>query len=688
MSRLLLVILFLLPFTTNSAQIGYSSPVISVEAEHAEEISGWRMVGGLSGKALQDESEKGMGWLLYNLEFPQAGNYYVHLLCLAPGKNTSMNDCYVFLGDQQLNAIGDSSLRPDGIRVHSGEFSWSGLPKGPGAHTPDAIRKNNVYFRVEKPGVYPLRIVSRSKGFTLDKILLHYENTEEPEGTGPEESGLSYQPIERIGCWDVFEIALQSERTYANPFRDMQVKGEFFNPSGKLIRVCGFYDGEQSWKVRFMPDQAGIWEYRTRSSDTSMIVQGRFECLPSDIPGLISVYRENPIWFGYMNSSAVLIRSLHCGDRFFANQDNHKTGEKWSVHLREEYLDWVQGQGYNMLSIASHYLNRQEEQRGLGWNTPVLWDEELQQPDPMEFSRMEEVLDDLHVRQIIIYPFAGFFGRGSGFPKDEAEQDLYLEYTIARLGSYWNILYMIGGPEPLLRKRPYLPEEEIDILAMKIKELDVYGHLLSIHNRTGDDHFIEYIWHDYGILQGPKTTDRESLSRIMLENHHPERPLYMQETLWPGNKHHPDYTLEDVRKNALVMLLSGGAINFGDMKGNSSSGFSGKIEFNQKVQERHDIIHGVWNFFESLPWYQMKPRQDLVNRGYCLAKEGQYYLVYSEDAESLEIKIIPGKYSGSWIDAKTFKEEIPIPEINGSTKLIPPESRKEWLLYIQATGNN
>ena len=51
--------------------------------------------------------------------------------------------------------------------------------------------------------------------------------------------------------------------------------------------------------------------------------------------------------------------------------------------------------------------------------------------------------------------------------------------------------------------------------------LIVFGHLLSVHNRTGDDAFKDSAYTSYGTLQGPKTLDRKKLSRVLLKNHHP-----------------------------------------------------------------------------------------------------------------------------------------------------------------------
>ena len=193
---------------------------------------------------------------------------------------------------------------------------------------------------------------------------------------------------------------------------------------------------------------------------------------------------------------------------------------------------------------------------------------------------------------------------------------------------------------------------------------------------------IDHPWEDYGILQGPKTVDRQKLSQIILRNHHPGRPLYLQETLWPGNTFgHPSYSLEDIRKNGLVMLLAGGNINFGDMDGSSSSGFSGTIDLANKVQERHDAIREIWDLFESFPFYRMKPRQDLVNSGYCLAEVGKHYLVYLNGSQDAGIALVPGIYTGRWISVDDLNRVVPVPEINHTSRLLPPD-QGDWLLYL------
>jgi len=36
------------------------------------------------------------------------------------------------------------------------------------------------------------------------------------------------------------------------------------------ITVNGFYDGDSTWRVRFMPTELGVWDYVTKSADSGL----------------------------------------------------------------------------------------------------------------------------------------------------------------------------------------------------------------------------------------------------------------------------------------------------------------------------------------------------------------------------------------------------------------------------------
>ncbi|MBC7926743.1 MAG: hypothetical protein H7039_13895, partial [Bryobacteraceae bacterium] len=409
--------------------------------------------------------------------------------------------------------------------------------------------------------------------------------------------------------------------------------------------------------------------------------RGTFNVVASDLPGMITQHAPNPIWFGFKDGKRALLRSFHVGDRFLASNwddpSNPSDGEK-----RKQFLDWFQKQGYNTISIASHYLNRTVEARGKGWNTPDLW--------PLnagEYRKMEMVLDDLQRRRIVVFPFAGFFGKEADYPRDPAEQEIYIKYTLARLGAYWNLMFLVGGPEPLFKKNPHMSFEEVNRIGTLIAQHDVFGHLLSVHNATGEDPFKDQTWLSYGVLQGPKTLDPAVLSKGLLQIRHPAKPVYAQETLWPGNTYgHPKYTATNARKNTIVAQMSAAAINYADMKGSSSTGFSGSMDPADKVQEWHDIIYGIWNYFETIPFERMKPRQDLVDNGYCLAEEGREYLIYLDRPGSVTPKLSSGSWKAEWINAQNLKQVKDGGTVLSGKPMQTPEGGDDWLLRVRKAG--
>ena len=482
----------------------------------------------------------------------------------------------------------------------------------------------------------------------------------------------------RVGQWERFELAISNSAAYKNPYQDVQLDVEYTRPDGSKVEFPGFFDGGETWRIRFMPDVEGQWKYAARFSDGQRASSGSFSCVASENPGPLCAYSSNRIWFGVRSGNFFLIRSFHCGDRYFASNWDDPSDEN-DGNKRSRFLDWAQQNKYNTLSIASHYLNRSISGRGADWQTPKLWPLKAS-----EFQKLELMLEELARRRIYVFPFAGFFGRNSNFPANRSEQEHYLEYCIARFAPYWNLLWNVGGPEPLLRSKPYLSYGDVCRLAKRIDDCDVFDHLLTVHNATGDDVYRSEDWHSFGTLQGPKTLDRKKLANELNRNHHPSRPLYAQETLWPGNViGHPEYSADDIRKNALVMLFSAAMINYGDMDGNSSSGFTASLDPHEANSTRHDIIRKVWDTFEELPWAETKPRPDLVNSGYCLANPGQTYLVYLADSRTTRVRFERAPYSVVWINPRRPDERVEAGTINEITELRAP-SDGDWILMLQS----
>jgi len=484
----------------------------------------------------------------------------------------------------------------------------------------------------------------------------------------------------RTGIWSKFEKEIIRETTFLNPFTEADLKVEFTRPDKSMISISGYFDHPGVWKFRIMPDMIGKWKYSAWFSDDSgNRVSGSFRCVPSDIPGLIAADETNPVWFGFKGGKHQLIRSFHAGDRFFANN--------WPDSERKQFLNWLVENKYNTISVASHLLNRNDENRGKGWNTPDLWNSEKRQPNPAEYDKMEKILDELAARKIVVFPFAGFFGQKSNYPRDSVNQVLYIKYTIARLGSYWNTLYSVAGPEPLYRNVKQFTKEQVDKLGIMIADQNTQGHLLTVHNEKDQNPFVNSSWAGYQCLQGPTTLSTDTLYQGLMARRNLHQPVLAQEVLWYGNIYQQTYNDEQLRKNAFTIMMAGAALNFADNNGTSSTGFTGTLHLSERHQDKHEIIKKVWDFFESIPFYQLTPSRNLSDNGFCMAKEGEIYLTYLPNGGKVSINTKKSTFTGLWIKGSDTGIRINIGKTDGKQLIAP--SNDDWLLLLKkADGKN
>jgi len=122
----------------------------------------------------------------YRVRFPEPGFYFVHMRChYAVGiKNAkgevlethSTNDTHLLVGGARLYGS-DLTTRPEGMRCHSATLSWWQLPKGPGGHTPEAIKEKPVQAYIPAAGVYEVLLRYRSPGLVIDKLAFTRDGT-------------------------------------------------------------------------------------------------------------------------------------------------------------------------------------------------------------------------------------------------------------------------------------------------------------------------------------------------------------------------------------------------------------------------------------------------------------------------------------------------------------------------------
>lgn len=112
-----------------------------------------------------------------------------------------------------------------------------------------------------------------------------------------------------ISSYDLVELTVDVEATYENPFdqREVTLDADFTHEDGTTLSIPGFWDGDDSWRIRFTPTEPGLWTYEITVTDvtgTSDPAGGSLDVAPSDHPGFLRIGDQvdpgySPRYFAY-----------------------------------------------------------------------------------------------------------------------------------------------------------------------------------------------------------------------------------------------------------------------------------------------------------------------------------------------------------------------------------------------------
>jgi hypothetical protein len=127
----------------------------------------------------------------------------------------------------------------------------------------------------------------------------------------------------RTENWRAVEMTFASAILRPHPL-DTDLNAIFVSPSGKNRCVPGFWDGGTVWRVRFAPDESGIWTYTSTCSDAAdgglNGQSGRLQVAPYNGP--LDIYRK-----GFVRTMPGVRHFMYAdGSPFFYLGDTH-----WSM---------------------------------------------------------------------------------------------------------------------------------------------------------------------------------------------------------------------------------------------------------------------------------------------------------------------------------------------------------------------
>ncbi|MDP4203941.1 MAG: DUF5060 domain-containing protein [Bacteroidota bacterium] len=291
------------------------------------------------------------------------------------------------------------------------------------------------------------------------------------------QQGIAQSVVEQ---WGRFEVSFKHQPA-KNPFVDDNLSAVFSNGNSK-VKVHGFYDGNNTYIVRFMPTKTGTWTYLISSNIPELNgKKGKLVCKPATVSNHGPVMVRNQYHFAYADSTPYYPFGTTVYS--YIHQDNDHVAVALNTLAKSpfnklRFLVFPQWQDYT--KVQTPFFPFEKSKESLPKKDTILWD--YTRFDPAFFRNMEKHIDELAEKGveadvILFHPY----DEGKwGFDKMSHKTDLfYLKYIVARLSSFRNVWWSLCNEFDHFK---YKSDADWDDLIATVAKEDPYHHLCSIHN--------------------------------------------------------------------------------------------------------------------------------------------------------------------------------------------------------------
>ena len=494
----------------------------------------------------------------------------------------------------------------------------------------------------------------------------------------------NYQEISK---WSVHEISLNSKKDYDNPYTSVIVFATFRGPTGEEKNVRGFWDGENTYRVRFTPTRTGFWHYKIYSTpkDAGLSQSGSFLVKDSnpDSHGFLRRDCQYPRSFLFDDGT----RFLMVGQTYYELVRYAAVNDDWkeSVDQSEKYgfskiriLLWIWNAGNSPFPKIYPFSQRNKDRINI--NYFKIFDKVI------EYLNEKEVIADV----ILMPDLKDAFG--------SLEQDKrYFRYAIARYAAYPNVIWTLAN------EWEYTPYGENskwywDTIGEMVSKEDPWMREgcalrpLSIHQRTcykfkwGSSQWPVHAVVQAGVWNGrnggPRYANGDEWGNYsIVRNLDINMPIVNDECGYYGQTYSTKGIFTEIDRGNLRralwgILLGGGYGSIGDDTGGQDwLQWLNTVFYKNLIGGKRKIarpwLTGIWHdldvyddvkhlndFLEirKIKYWLMSSRNDLVSVGkrvYVLADKDIEFIVYSANGEEFKIKIPSGNYDFYWFNPVT-----------------------------------
>ncbi|MBN1672107.1 MAG: DUF4038 domain-containing protein [Kiritimatiellae bacterium] len=508
---------------------------------------------------------------------------------------------------------------------------------------------------------------------------------------------------EDVPLYDVLELSIKQERRPKNPF-ELPVRALFSDAAGARTEVCGFYDGDDTYKVRFMPGQLGRWEYVVRVGEKA-VRHGAFCCTPSSLPGPLRVDSAHPNHFLFADGTPFYMLGNTAYNAIAAYRHAEDRFCRFLDYYAERRFNW------------NRFFLQQTTWPTLG-DVVWPWGGSAASPDFAAFSLRtfrdaEGVIREMARRGmvasvILLHPFDEPFKPDVIGAEKMAVCKAYFRYAVARLGAYWNVVWNVANEWHRGHSFTY---DEMDELGRCLHVLDPYERLTACHH-YGRFEFHDKEWTDMSSLQERGTPFE--MNRTILQNGGFGKPVLNEEYGYELDTIKPPNDPDNVRQDHWAIAMAGGYGTYGD----KTKGPKIAVYFSCNLDDAvgtavPDALRHLPAFMERTPYRHMQPGNHFVSgcnaeEVFCLAAPGREYVVYMAKGQAVTVNLthVRGTVLAAWYNPRTgerthagefvvpqSREEVP-PEAVGKAGTVritnhhhptfaAPDQENDWVLHLR-----
>ncbi|MFA7421315.1 MAG: DUF4038 domain-containing protein [Melioribacteraceae bacterium] len=514
-----------------------------------------------------------------------------------------------------------------------------------------------------------------------------------------------------VEVWKQVELTFHSSKCYDKPFIDVELFAVFTNNTGDTISRPAFWDGGDTWKVRFSPTKIGRWNYKI-TGEKVIHFQGNKSGYVNAVKykGKLSIYKN-----GFLKISPNKRHFVHDnGMPFFYLADTH-----WFLPLEK----WDECNAPNCRSQFKFMVDKRAQQEFTVYQVQTngikLVEDSVTSVDVEAFRDIDRKFDYLVSKGFVINTSIGS-AHNYALVLGKKGAERLAKYWVARYGAY-PVIWMTAQ-EVDLDKHKYL--ETWKAAARTIEKYDDYHHPHTAHlwDNSNAKFFNEDGWHNFHMIQaghiiwGGGTQTKEFYKKYF-ENK-PTKPMLEAEANYEDLGKDKKCTTTDIRNAAYKSILCG-SFGFGyGVQGIWQNCYTEKecgccmdwgiiTWYDGLFAPGGNQMQHLKKFFTGIKWNELEPRFDStdwieVNSNDTKEKEKvvlstisneKYILyIYSENEINTVLKNLDAakKYEAKWFDPRKggFMNVKESPVIGSTIWSVPKKpSKEDYILLLYSTKN-